>query len=80
MRVRRQTAIGKVNAPAIEEFAAARDSDEHRQVTVLGDADGRGSQSLPSHHVPLSFGQLTIVDRVSRSRSGGDIVVGQRHK
>jgi hypothetical protein len=43
MRVRRQTAIGEVDAPAIEEFAAGRDSHEHRRVTVLGDADGRGS-------------------------------------
>jgi hypothetical protein len=43
MRVRRQTAIGEVDAPAIEELAAGRDSDEHRRVTVLGDADGRGS-------------------------------------
>jgi len=42
MRVRRQTAIGEVDAPAIEELAAGRDSDEHRRVTVLGDADGRG--------------------------------------
>ncbi len=47
MRVRRQTAISEVDAPAIEELAAGRDSDEHRRVTVLGDADGSGSQ----HHV-----------------------------
>jgi hypothetical protein len=30
MRVRRQTAIGKVDMPAIEELAAGRDSNEHR--------------------------------------------------
>jgi hypothetical protein len=42
MRVRRQTAIGEVDAPAIEELAAGRDSYEHRRVTVLGDPDGRG--------------------------------------
>jgi hypothetical protein len=48
MRVRRQTAIGKVDASAIEEFAAARDRDEHRRVTVLGDAYGRGSRRVLS--------------------------------
>jgi hypothetical protein len=53
MRVRRQTAIGEVDAPAIEEFAAGRDSDEHRRVTVLGDADGRGSLRSSSRHVFL---------------------------
>ena len=40
--MRRQPALGQVDAPAIEEFAAGRDRDEHRRVTVLGDADGRG--------------------------------------
>src|SRR5687768_9783688 len=54
MRVRRQTAIGKVDASAIQKFAAARDRDEHRRVTALGDADGRSSLRLPSHRVPLS--------------------------
>lgn len=40
IRVRRQIA-GEVDAPAIQELAAGSDSDEHRRVTVLGDADGR---------------------------------------
>ena len=43
MRVRRQTALGEVDALAIEELAAWRDGDEHRRVTVLSDTDGRGS-------------------------------------
>jgi hypothetical protein len=30
MRVRRQTAIGEVDTPAIEEFAAGRNGNEHR--------------------------------------------------
>jgi hypothetical protein len=51
MRVRRQTAIGEVDAPAIEELAAGRDSDEHRRVSVLGDADSRGSPRSCSRHV-----------------------------
>jgi hypothetical protein len=38
MRVRRQT-VGEIDAPAIEELTAGRDSDEHGRVTVLGDAD-----------------------------------------
>jgi hypothetical protein len=37
--VRRQTA-GEVDAAAIQQLTAGRDSDEHRRVTVLGDADG----------------------------------------
>jgi hypothetical protein len=53
MRVRRQTALGQLDAPAIEEFAAGRDGDEHRRVTVLGDADGRGSLRSSSRHVFL---------------------------
>ena len=72
MRVRRQAAIGKVDAPAIEEFAAARDSDEHRRVTVLGDADGRGWLRLPSRHVPRSSGQPTIADPHVRSHMRTD--------
>ena len=39
IRVRRQTA-GQVNASAIEQLAAKRDSNEYRRVTVLDDADG----------------------------------------
>ncbi len=42
MRVRRQIAIGEVDAPAIDEPAAWSDGDEHRGVTLLGDTDGRG--------------------------------------
>jgi hypothetical protein len=53
MRVRRQTALGQLDAPPIEEFAAGRDSDEHRRVTVLDDADGRGSLRSSSRHVFL---------------------------
>jgi hypothetical protein len=56
MRVRWQTAIGQVYAPAIEELASGCDSDEHRRVTVLGDADDRGSLRSSSRHVFLSFG------------------------
>ena len=41
MRMRRQTAIGEVDAPAIKELAAGHDSNEHSRVTLLGDADGR---------------------------------------
>ena len=38
------------DAPAIEELAAGRDSDEYRPVTVLGNADGRGSPCSSSWH------------------------------
>ena len=54
MRVRRQTAVGQVDAPAIEEFAVPRDGDEHRRVAVFGDADGRGSLGVRSRHVSQS--------------------------
>jgi hypothetical protein len=57
MRVRRQIAIGQVDAPAIEQLAAGRDSDEHRRVSVLGDADGRGSLRSSSRHVFLLPGR-----------------------
>ena len=40
MRVRRQTAIGEVDAPAIEELAAGRDGDEHSRMTVFGVSPG----------------------------------------
>jgi hypothetical protein len=56
MRVRRQTAIGEVDAPAIEALATGRDSDEHRRVTVFGDADSRGSVRSSSRHALLSSG------------------------
>jgi hypothetical protein len=46
--VRRQTAR-QVDASAIEELAAARDSDEHRRVTVLGDTGGRVLHSRFRH-------------------------------
>jgi hypothetical protein len=42
MRMRRQTAIDELDAPAVEELAAERDGDEHRGATVLRDADVRG--------------------------------------
>ena len=50
MRVRRQIAIGQVDAPAIEELAAGRDRDEHSRVAVLDDADGRRSVHSSFHH------------------------------
>jgi hypothetical protein len=53
MWVRRETAIGELDAPAINELAAGDDGDEHRRVTVLGDADGRGSLRSSSRHVFL---------------------------
>src|SRR6516164_9189348 len=53
MRVRRQTAVGEIDAPAIEGLAAGRGRDEHRRATVLGDPDRRGSLRLPSRHVSL---------------------------
>jgi hypothetical protein len=65
MRVRRQTAIGEVDAPAIEELAAGRDSDEHRRLTVLGDADGRGSLRSSSRHVFLLPGRAPAADAVA---------------
>ena len=56
MRVRRQAAIGEVDATAIEELAVRRDGDEHCRVAVLADADGGGSRGLRSDHVSLSTG------------------------
>jgi hypothetical protein len=53
MRVRRQPSVGEIDAPAIEELASARDSDEHRRVTVLDDADARGSPRSSSRHILL---------------------------
>ncbi len=50
MRVRRQAALGEVDAPAIEELAAGRDSDQHRRVTVLDDTDSRDSLRSCSGH------------------------------
>jgi peptidoglycan-N-acetylglucosamine deacetylase len=50
MRVCRQTAIGEVDAPAIQELAAGREGDDHHRVAVLGDADGRGSLYSPLRH------------------------------
>jgi hypothetical protein len=50
MRMRRQTALGEVDAPPIEELATGRDSDEHRRVAVLGDADGRDPLRSCSRH------------------------------
>jgi hypothetical protein len=52
MRVRGQTA-GEVDAPAIEELTAGRDSDEHRRVTVLCHADGRRTLHSRFHQVLL---------------------------
>jgi hypothetical protein len=51
MRVRRQTAFGKVDPPPIEKLTARRNSDEHRRVAVLGDANARGWLRSSSRHV-----------------------------
>jgi hypothetical protein len=67
MRVRRQTAIGELDAPAIEEFAAGRDGDEHRRITVLGDADGCGSLRSSSRHVFLLRKHAPPADAVAHS-------------
>jgi hypothetical protein len=50
MRVCRQAAIGELDAPAVEELAAGRDSYEHRRVAVLSDADYRGPLRSSSRH------------------------------
>src|SRR5262245_54824802 len=49
MRVRRQSGLGQVDAPAIEELAAGRDGDEHRRVAVLDDADGSSLRWFSRH-------------------------------
>src|SRR4249920_2269993 len=72
MRVRRQTAISEVDAPAIEELAAGRDSDEHRRVTVLGHADGRDSLHSSSRHVFLLPGRAPAADAVAHPRPDND--------
>jgi hypothetical protein len=54
IRVCRQTA-GEIDASAIEELAAGRDGDEHRRVTVLGNADGR---RVASRNPPASLRAL----------------------
>ena len=51
MRMRRQTTLGEVDAPAIEKLAAGSDSDEHRRLPLLGDADRRDSLRLLLRHV-----------------------------
>ena len=43
MRVRGQSPVRQVDLAAIEERAARCDGNEHRRVSVLGDADGRRS-------------------------------------
>jgi len=62
MRVRRQIVIGEVDAPAIEQLAARRDSNEHRGVTLLGDADGCGSLRSASRHVLFLRGHSPAAD------------------
>jgi hypothetical protein len=71
MRVRRQTGIGEVDATAIEKLTARRNSDEHRRVPMLDDADGRGSLRSSSRHVFLPPGDRKYVSRgpVSPSKS-----------
>ena len=73
MRVRRQTAIGEVDAPAIEERAAGRDSDEHRRLTVLGDADGRGSLRSSFRHVFLLPRRAHAADAITQFRPDNGI-------
>jgi hypothetical protein len=43
MRVRRRTAFGELDVPAIEELTAWRDSHQHSRVSLFGDADSCGS-------------------------------------
>jgi hypothetical protein len=43
MWVRRQTAFGELDAPAIDELTAWRDSHQHSRVPLFGDADSCGS-------------------------------------
>jgi hypothetical protein len=45
MRVRRQARISELDAPAIEELTSGPDRNEHRRVTVLGNADDRASRA-----------------------------------
>ena len=68
MQVPRQTGIGKVDTPAIEELADGRNSDEHCRVTVLGNTDGHGLLRSSSRHVS-SFRQPR-----DATRSGPDQV------
>ena len=75
MRMRRQTAIREEDATAIEEAAVGRDSDEHRRVTVLGDADGRGLPGLPSRH---DFLRPELRLHCSRSRVHPDYAEAER--
>jgi hypothetical protein len=53
MRVRWQTAISKLDTPAIEEFAACRNRDEHRCIRVLDNADRRRVLGSSSHVLVL---------------------------
>jgi hypothetical protein len=53
MRVSRQAAVGELDVPAIEEPAAWRESDEHRRVGVLGNADRRGSLRSSCRHIRI---------------------------
>jgi hypothetical protein len=55
MGMGRQTASGEIDAPAIEQLAAGRDGDQHRRVTMLGNAHHRGSLRLSSRHFSSSF-------------------------
>jgi hypothetical protein len=59
MWVRRQAAIDELDAPAIDEFAARRDSNEHRRATILDDPDARASL-LSSRHVFLLRGRAAL--------------------
>ena len=60
MRVRRQAAVDELDAPAIEELAAWRDSDKHRRATVLGHAEVAGRRVRP---LATSYGCSTIRKR-----------------
>jgi hypothetical protein len=53
VRVRRQSGLSEFDVPAVEDLSAGRDGDEHRGVSVLHDADGRGPGRAWSRHIVL---------------------------
>jgi hypothetical protein len=70
MRMRRQSAIRQVDAPAIEALAASCDGDEHRRPAVLRDTDRRGFAAFVvrprlsrSGHAPAADGQAASQTR-----------------
>ncbi len=57
VRMRRQS-LGEIDAAAVDELTAARESNEHSRVAVLCDTDDRFLLALPLRHV-LSPKQAT---------------------